>query len=373
MKKNIKRIVNFGTDGSVEVDLNNPVIRFSKNPILSPKDVNKVWCNPEWQVKTVHNAGITTIGDRTLMLFRSHLRCGKSVMGIAKSEDGLENWKIEPAVALKPAVEDDVFAPDVNKSELIENESGGVEDARIVKIGDTYAITYSAYHGFIMDRVRVSLITTKDFINFIRYGPLHDIDMRNVVLFNEKFNDKYAGLFRHNDVTVSHTGGIFTEIKIGYTEDWKSDKWKIIDKPVIKTGGGPSPFQDKIGPGAPPIKTKKGWLSIFHGVRKTMDGNPYVLGVAIHDLYNPEKVKMSSIPVLFPSKADCKVKDYDYIHVPNVVFTCGAIRKEDGTILIYYGGCDTVMNVGITHEDILIALCELYPQDAVSGKMLYEI
>jgi predicted GH43/DUF377 family glycosyl hydrolase len=372
MKKNIKRIVNFGIDGSVEVDLNKPVIRFSENPILSPKDVNKIWCNPEWQVKTVHNAGITTLGNKTLMLFRSHLRCGKSVLGIAKSKDGIENWKIEAAPVFKPATEDDVFAPGVNKRELIENESGGVEDARIVKIGDTYAITYSAYHGIIMDRVRVSLLTTKDFKNFIRCGPMLDVDMRNVVLFNEKFKGKYVGLFRPNDTTISHTGGIFTEIKIGYTEDWKSNKWEIIDKPIMKTGGGPSPFQDKIGPGAPPIKTKKGWLSIFHGVRRTMDGNPYVLGVALHDLDKLEKVKMSSIPIIFPTKADCKVEEDDYIHVPNVVFTCGAIRREDGAILIYYGGCDTVMNVGITHEDILIALCELYTQDVVNGNLLYK-
>ena len=50
----------------------------------------------------------------------------------------------------------------------------------------------------------------------------------------------------------------------------------------------------------------------------------------------------------------------DYLHVPNVVFSCGAVRKDDGTILIYYGGCDTVMNLGATHEDILIKLCEKY-------------
>ena len=104
-----------------------------------------------------------------------------------------------------------------------------------------------------------------------------------------------------------------------------------------------------------------------------MDGNQYVLGVALHDLDNPKKVKMSSIPILFPSKADCQVVEDDCVHVPNVVFTCGAVYREDGSILIYYGGCDTVMNVGITHEDLLTALCELYPQDAVTGEILYEI
>ena len=104
-----------------------------------------------------------------------------------------------------------------------------------------------------------------------------------------------------------------------------------------------------------------------------MDGNQYVLGVALHDLDDPAEVKVSSIPILFPTRADCKAEEDDYIHVLNVVFTCGAVHREDGSILIYYGGYDTVMNVCITHEDILIALCELYPQDEVSGEILYEI
>lgn len=372
-EESIQRTVDFGVDKPVDVDLNNPVRRFSGNPILTSREVNKVWDNPVWQVKTVHNAGITTMGSETLMLFRSHLRCGKSVLGVARSQNGIDNWRIESKPVIKPAKEDDIFANGTDKKALIENEGGGVEDARITKIDDTYAITYSAYHASIKDRVRVSLITTKDFVNFIRHGPMLDVDMRNVVLFSEKINNYYVAFFRPNDVTEGQTGGIYTQIRIGYTEDWKSKKWEIAREPIIKTDGGPSPFQDKIGPGAPPIKTKKGWLNIFHGVRTTMDGNQYVLGVALHDLDDPAKVKVSSIPILFPTKADCQVAEDDYVHVPNVIFTCGAVRRGDGSILIYYGGCDTVMNVGITHEDLLASLCELYPQDAVTGEILYEI
>jgi len=373
MEESIRRTVDFGVGKQVDVNLNNPVMRFSANPILTPKDVNKVWCNPAWQVKTVHNAGVTTLGGETLMLFRSHLRCGKSVLGLARSQNGIDNWRIEVAPVLKPAKEDDIFANGVDKKALIENEGGGVEDARITKIGEIYAITYSAYHASIKDRVRVSLITTKDFVTFVRYGQMLDVDMRNVVLFSEKMNNYYVALFRPNDISEDQTGGIFTQIRMGYTKDWKSNKWEISREPVMKTGGGPNSFQDKIGPGAPPIKTRKGWLNIFHGVRTTMDGNPYVLGVALHDLDDPAKVTMSSIPILFPTKADCKVAEDDYVHVPNVVFTCGAVHRKGGSILIYYGGCDTVMDVGITHEDVLTSLCELYPQDAKTGELLYEV
>lgn len=59
--------------------------------------------------------------------------------------------------------------------------------------------------------------------------------------------------------------------------------WEIGDV-IMRSGHGPSAFQAKIGPCAPPIKTRYGWLNIFHGVRSTMAGNPYTLGVAFHDL-----------------------------------------------------------------------------------------
>ena len=368
MKKDI--LVN---DYVFHLSLNEPVHRYEYNPILTAHDVNKVWTDPRLRVTTVHNAGITVYKDNILMLFRSHLRNGISVIGMAKSENGINNWIVSEQPALVPCNENDVFALGSDIKKLIENEAGGVEDPRITQINDTYYITYSAYHGYEKDRVRVSLATTKDFRKYTRFGPLLDVDMRNVVLFPEKINGKFIALMRPNDATADQTGGTFKQIRIAYAKEIKSNDWKIEHEPLMKQEGGPSAFGDKIGPGAPPIKTKHGWLNIFHGVRSTMDGNPYVLGVALHDLADPAKVKVSNIPVLFPSAADCRVQQDDYIHVPNVVFTCGAIRKEDGTILIYYGGNDTVMNLAFSHEDILNELFDEFPQNPLTGIPLYEL
>ncbi len=356
-----------------KLNLSNPIIRYKKNPIVTSDMVNKVWMDPKFQTITVHNAGITEYSEKVIMLFRSHLRNGISVLGIAKSKNGLDNWIIDPKPAMMPCTRDNDFAEGVDIDELIENEQGGLEDPRITKINETYYITYSAYHPTQAHRVRVSLATTKDFESFKRYGPLLKRDMRNVVIFPNKINKKYYGLFRPNDNTRAHTGGVYKQISLGYTENIESGKWNILEKPVMLQKDGPSSFSDKIGPGVPPIKTKYGWLNIFHGVRSTMDGNPYVLGVALHDLESPEKVKVSNIPILFPSKIDCIVKKESYVHVPNVVFSCGAIRKKNGDILIYYGGNDTVMNVAITHEDILAELCQKYPQDPGSGRPLYTL
>jgi predicted GH43/DUF377 family glycosyl hydrolase len=347
------------------ISLNEPLLRCPANPILTARQVNRVWTDPDRQVVTVHNAGVAYHADETVMLFRSHLRSGVSVIGLARSADGVSGWRIEPEPVLKPATVDDAYGPGVDPAEIVEIESGGVEDPRIQYLDGTYVITYSAYHARVPNRVRVSLATTDDFREYTRYGPVLDRDMRNVVLFDEPFDGRYAALFRPNDVRPDDTGGRYTEILLGYTDDPRAGKWEIEPEPVMLTGAGPSAFSDKIGPGAPPVKTAHGWLNVFHGVRRTMDGNPYVLGVALHDLDDPRSVLVSRIPVLYPSAADCRVAETDYVHVPNVVFSCGMLRRGDGTLRVYYGGNDTVMNVAVTHEDVLAELCRRYPLDRV--------
>ena len=175
-----------------------PSQRFDGNPILTCHDVNAVWKSPDLQVRTVHNAGIAEHGGESLMLFRSHLRDGISVLGLARSADGLHDWRVDPEPAMLPCREGDLFADGVDRARLVENEAGGVEDARISKIGDTFFVTYSAYHARMKDRVRVSLATTTDFNAFTRHGPVLETDMRNVVIFPEAIGDRFWALFRPN-------------------------------------------------------------------------------------------------------------------------------------------------------------------------------
>ncbi len=97
------------------VDLNRSVHRSPGNPLLSAHDVNKTWLQPGLQVTTVHNSGMTRYGGETLMLFRSHLRSGKSVLGIARSVNGLDQWRVDARPALTPARKEDSFAPGVGQ------------------------------------------------------------------------------------------------------------------------------------------------------------------------------------------------------------------------------------------------------------------
>jgi predicted GH43/DUF377 family glycosyl hydrolase len=369
----VERKVDFGNGYAGVVSLREPVLRYPDNPILTSHQVNDVWRAPHRQVVTVHNAGVAKFDGETVMLFRSHLRSGVSVIGLARSRDGIGGWQIAPDPYLAPALAGDRFAPGVDAAAVIRIESGGVEDPRINVVDDHFAITYSAYDAAVQGRVRVSLATTDDFVTTVRHGPVLGRDMRNVVIFPTRIGGRYVGLFRPNDSLPGDTGGTYTQIRIGYTDDFRSGDWEIDDEPTMRTGWGPSAFSDKIGPGAPPVRTARGWLNLFHGVRSTMDGNPYVLGVALHDLDNPRRVRVASIPVLFPTRADCRVQETDYVHVPNVVFSCGMVPRGDGTLLVYYAGNDTVMNLAVTHEDVLVELCERYGQDPLTGRLLYEL
>ena len=109
----------------------------------------------------------------------------------------------------------------------------------------------------------------------------------------------------------------------------------------------------KIGPGATPFRTSRGWLHIYHGVFPTMDGAVYRLGVALHDLNDPAKVIGVCDRWILQPEDPWEVTGY----VHNVVFTCGAVPEEDGTVKLYWGGADKVMCAGTAMIDELFDLC----------------
>ncbi|MGD9200868.1 MAG: glycoside hydrolase family 130 protein [Chitinispirillia bacterium] len=301
---------------------NGIIRRYEKNPILTKKDI-------PYPVETVHNAGIIKFNNEYIMLFRSHKRNGRSVLGMAKSRDGF-NFVVNSEPFLTPA-ETGIFA---------EYEEFGVEDCRICEIGKEYFLTYSAYsrHG-----VRIALAGTDDFKSVKRLAFITQTDYRNVVLFPEKFNGRYARLDRpHSEISP-------WSIWISYSPDliyWGDSQ--IVMKPVTYHWD-----EMKIGPGATPIKTEKGWLHIYHGVFPTMDGSVYRLGVALHDLHDPAKIIGVGDEWILQPEDPWEVTGY----VHNVVFTCGAVAEPDSTIKIYWGGADSVMCAGEANMNDLVDMC----------------
>jgi beta-1,2-mannobiose phosphorylase / 1,2-beta-oligomannan phosphorylase len=299
------------------------VKRYAKNPILTKKQV-------PYKVETVHNAGVVKHKGTYVMLFRSHLQNGRSIIGLAESADGF-SFSVSKDPFLVPATE----------GPFAEYEEFGVEDLRICALqGEDYLLTYSAYskHG-----VRIALARTADFHQIERVAMISQPDMRNVVIFPEKCNGRYVRLDRpHSEISP-------WSIYISYSPDlihWGDSR--VVMKPV------PYHWDEmKIGPGATPFRTDAGWLHIYHGVFETMAGAVYRLGVALHDLDDPAKILGVSDDWILQPEDPWEISGY----VSTVVFTCGAIPEEDGTVKIYWGGADTVMCVGTAQIADLVEMC----------------
>jgi len=296
--------------------------RYHNNPILTKDDV-------PYPVATVHNAGVVKYNNRYIMIFRSHKLNGRSILGKAESDDGY-NFKVDKEPFMIPAAE----------GEFKEYEEYGVEDPRIIFLDGEYLITYSAYSRY---GVRIGLAKTKDFKYVERFSLITEADYRNVVIFPEKINGLYARLDRpHSEISP-------WSIWISYSPDLRYwGESKLIMKPVQYHWD-----EMKIGPGAPPVKTARGWLSIYHGVFPTMDGCVYRLGVALHKLEDPSQIiAVGDEWILQPEEV---YELTGYVH--NVVFTCGAVPEKDGSIKIYWGGADKVMCVGTANIEDLVDHC----------------
>lgn len=215
------------------------------------------------------------------------------------------------------------FAVDEKPFILPHNQTAsfGVEDARISKIGDIYYINYTIVSG---DGYSTFLSSTKDFKNVKQHGIIFPPLNKDVVIFEEKVNNKYIALHRPSN----HGFGLPS---IWYAESEDLIHW---GNHICLLRPNKSVWESqKIGAGAPPIKTNKGWLEIYHSKGKN---NIYSLNLMLLDLKNPSKIiALSKTPVMIPETEYEKNGFFG-----NVIFTNGHIVKENGDINLYYGSSD---------------------------------
>lgn len=306
------------------------ITRYGGNPILTREQV-------PYRVETVHNAAVVKFRGRYVMLFRAQRRTGRSILGLAESDDGFR-FEVRPEPFMVPAATG-LFG---------RAEEYGVEDPRVTPLDGRYYITYSAYSR---EGVRIGLAVTDDFERVERVALITEVDHRNVALFPARFGGRFARLDRPH----SHIGR--WSIWISYSPDlvhWGDSRLLIA----------PARYhwdEMKIGPGAPPIPTDYGWLEIYHGVFETMAGAVYRLGIALLDRDDPSRVLGVADEWILQPEDPWERTGY----VPNVVFCCGAVPEPDGTVKIYWGGADTVMCAGTARIDDLVELCRTRARPAL--------
>jgi len=283
--------------------------RHSGNPILTSEH----WPYP---VHTVFNAGATRLPDgTTLLLCRAEDRRGHSHLCAARSANGVDGWVIDREPTM-------ISDPEGHPEEL-----WGIEDPRITFVDELgkYAVAYTAFGKA---GAGVALALTTDFRSFERYGLVMQPDDKDAALLPRRIHGRFALIHRPSTDPSA-------DIWISYSPDLRNWGGHTL---VLRARRGSWWDANKIGLSPPLIETSRGWLMLYHGVRRTAAGCLYRLGVALLDLENPEHCLLRGDSWIFgPETAYEREGDVGY-----VTFPCGYTLAPDGDgINLYYGAADT--------------------------------
>jgi len=289
-----------------------PMWRHTENPIIGR--------NPIPNVARVFNSAVMPYGDGFVGVFRGEQRDGVSHIYFGTSRDAL-HWDFEPEKIPFFDENGEPFQPIY------------AYDPRLVKVDDTYyAMWCQDMYG-----ASIGIAKTTDFKRFTRLENPFLPYNRNAVLFPRKINGNFVMLSRPCDNGHTAFGDIFLSESpdmqfwgrhrhvMGRTSCW----WEGL----------------KIGGGAAPIETDKGWLMFYHGVVNTCNGYVYSVGAAILDLDEPSKVLHRCASYVLTPEEWYEERGF----VPNVCFPCATLHdSETGRIALYYGCADSYVGVAYT-------------------------
>lgn len=314
------------------------ITRYPGNPVLARHDV-------PYPSGLVFNAGVTKFQGRYVCVFRNDVAdfearqlLGVTNNGLAFSEDGL-HWRVTDRPCFAVGNDEQRRAYDVRLT---------VIDGRVY-----LCFAVDTRHG-----IRGGIAVTDDFEDF-EVLSLSAPDNRNMVLFPERIGGEYVRLERPFPVYGRGAAEAF-DIWLSRSPDgvyWGKTELILGSEQV-------SFCNRKIGPAAPPIRTDKGWLTLFHTVDYEDGRNwgwegdwnkRYTAGVMLLDLEDPTRiVGRYDRPLMVPAPdveyEAAGFRDY-------VIFPCGAILENDGEVKIYYGAADTVVALATASVDELLGLC----------------
>ncbi|PIR79010.1 MAG: hypothetical protein COU26_03500 [Candidatus Levybacteria bacterium CG10_big_fil_rev_8_21_14_0_10_36_30] len=332
------------SDGHTSKDISLRLKRVGNNPLISPNSKNV------WESFNTFNPAATYDGDKVHILYRAQGYDYVSALGYAMSRDGIH---------IDERLEQPVYIPsqsfeNINTTKVFQVSAqyvsgggyGGCEDPRITRIDNRYYLTYVAFDGINPPRIALTSISAYDFLNRrwlwerpVLISPPGIVD-KSAVIFPEKINGKYVIMHR-----------IYPDILIDFVDNlnfdgtfWLKGEYKISPRPDKWDSR-------KIGAGAPPLKTKYGWLLIYQSVGE-QDPGRYKIGAMLLDLLDPTKVLYrSQSPILEPEET------YENDGFKSgVIYPCGAVIIDD-TLYVYYGGADSYVCVATAKlEDFLTEL-----------------
>lgn len=305
------------------------VFRHPSNPILTGEDF-------PFDIVTAFNAAVIKQGPKKYtMVARVENSALERYMWVCDSQDGI---KFKPRPQPVPVPDKDPV--------YFEYCDGGRQrtyfDPRICPVDGQLYVTHNCHtdYGCMLGIFKVD----ENFEKWEWMGLISEPDNRNGVFFPEKIQGKYWRLDRPNVDGRMHIWTMQSPDLIHWG----------VPRMIVKMGTPTRWAQLKIGPGAPPIKTKEGWLCIIHGVRPQCTDHVYQLGVMLLDLENPNKViGVSKRAILQPET------NYELVgQTPSCVFTCGATLEDNNEVRIYYGGADSVQCLATASLDDLIYACK---------------
>ena len=322
--------------------------RFDLDPASNPYFMERLGVN------AVFNAGAIELDGKFYLVARVEGNDRKSFFAVAESDspvDGFRFWD-------KP-----VELPDTCPEET------NVYDMRLTKHEDGWI--YGVFCSESKDKsnpdlsaavAAAGIVRTHDLKTWERLPNLVTLrspQQRNVDLLPSFVNGKYAFYTRPMDdfIDTGSGGGV----GFGLCEDITHP---VIDEEIITNPRRYHTITEaKNGEGATPIKTDKGWLHIAHGVRNTAAGLRYVIYVFVTDLAEPWKVIAEPAGFLIAPRGWERVGD-----VSNVVFTNGAIARDNGELYIYYAASDTRLHVASTTVDRMLDFAFHTPADPLRSR-----
>ncbi len=345
---------------NVKTDFYNGIYDRYAYPVLTREHIPLTWrydVNPETNpyfmerlgVNAVMNSGAIYLNGKYYLIARIEGSDRKSFFGVAESDNGVDGFRFwDYPVVLPDTCPEETNVYDMR---LTQHEDGYIYGVFCSESKDTASNDLSAAVA------AAGIVRTKDLKTWERLPnlvTLHSPQQRNVVLHPEFVNGKYAFYTRPMDdfIETGSGGGI----GFGLCDDITN---AVIDEEKMTSLRRYHTITEaKNGAGAVPIKTKRGWIHIAHGVRNTAAGLRYVIYAFATDLNDPARVIAQPSGLLIGPRGDERVGD-----VSNVVFTNGAIVNEAGEVYIYYASSDTRLHVATTDLDRLTDYVFHTPQD----------